>query len=225
MGKAFFITGTGTEIGKTIVTCSLAKQLLKEGKKSAFAIKPLISGWDNNIHNNDTLQILAALGLPALQENIEKISPWRFKAPLAANMAARRENIEINYTEVLNFCKESQSANEILLIEGAGGIMSPLTDFKTNLDLISDLDIPAILVCGTYLGAISHTLTAIKSMESMKAKIHATIVGESQNSIGLFETISELKNFTKHRIYGIEMVKNHNGFIWEKVQNLLDSIN
>ncbi len=189
-----------------------------------MAIKPLISGWEDGVSNNDTLQILTALGLPASQENIEKISPWRFRAPLAPSMAARQENITINYNGIVNFCKNSENENNHLLIEGAGGIMAPITDHKTNLDLICDLNIPAILVTGTYLGAISHTLTAIKTMEASNITIQCIIVNESASGIGLAETILELKNFTNQPIHALRKVIDSENFIWQGTDNLLKCV-
>jgi len=200
MSKAFFITGTGTAIGKTYVTCSIIKQLKRSGK-DVMAIKPVISGWEEASPENDTMQILSSLALEHSQENIERISPWRFNAPLAPSMAARLENLEIDYHALVEFCKNSTQSHEYLLCEGAGGVIVPLTEKKTTLDLISDLGFKVVLVAGTYLGAISHTLTAVKSLEAVGAEIHSIIVNESEDGVAIDDTILELENFTKHSIY------------------------
>lgn len=220
MQKSFFITSTGTGIGKTIVTCSLIRQLRSVGE-NVSAVKPLISGWGNDVNSNDTLQILTSLGLPLSEENINKISPWRFIAPLAATMAAKKENKEINYSEVLDFCRK-QFGSGNLFIEGAGGVMAPIAERKTCLDLIADLEIPVILVVGSYLGTISHTLTAIRSMDAYGARIHSIIINESENcQIPLEETINELRKFTSYKIYSLKRVAKHEGFIWQYTENLI----
>lgn len=222
MQKSFFITSTGTGIGKTVVTCSLINQL-RNADENIMAIKPLISGWEDNIHTNDTLQILTSLGLSASQKNIDKISPWRFTAPLAASMAARKENREIDYAAVVDFCKNASLNTDkgYFFIEGAGGVMAPIAENKTCLDLIIDLNIPAILVVGSYLGTISHTLTAIKAMEASGVKIQVIIINESTDCpIPLEETIVELQKFTHHQIYPLKRIKK-SGFSWEYADNLL----
>ena len=76
----------------------------------------------------------------------------------------------------------------------------PLTKNKTTLDLMAEIGFSAILVAGTYLGAISHTLTAIKSLENSGVRIHSVIVNESENGVPIEDTISELQNFTSHNI-------------------------
>jgi dethiobiotin synthetase len=197
MSKAFFITGTGTEIGKTFVTCEFIRQLKQSGK-DVMAIKPVISGWEDNSPHNDTMQILNALGLPDL--SIDKISPWRFEAPLAPSMAARIAGKEIDYTALVQFCKNSVKSHEYLLCEGAGGVIVPITSKKTTLDLICDTGFAAILIAGTYLGAISHALTAIKSLENSGVEIHKIIVNESVGGVAIEETIAELRNFTNNTI-------------------------
>ncbi len=222
MGNAFFITGTGTDIGKTVVTCSLIKQLLEAGK-NVMAIKPIISGWEDDI-TNDTFQILTSLGMPHSQENINKISPYRFKAPLAPSMAAKKEGRIIDYNSVIEFCKAAQESHEYFFCEGAGGVAVPINENKTTLDLMADLQFPAFLVCGTYLGAISHALTAIKSMETMGIKIHAVIVNESLSGIGLSDTILELQNFINYPIIPMNRVTDNNKSVWKKTVNILSSI-
>ncbi len=215
MKKSFFITGTGTGIGKTVVTCALVKQLREQGR-DVLAIKPVISGWEDSAEN-DTLQILSSIGLPYSQENIEKISPWRFAAPLAPSMAARIEGKKIDYKAIVDFCKTSANAHEYLLCEGAGGVAVPLNNTKTTLDLMCDLQFPVILVCGTYLGAISHALTAIKTLESAGISIHTIIVNESENGVSLADTVLELKNFIDYPIIPIARVATDGGFVWERV--------
>ena len=227
MTKRFFITGTGTDIGKTIVTCSLAKQLTAAGY-NVSAIKPMISGW-NEEDSSDTKQILNSLNLPHSEKNIDKISPWRFSAPLAPSIAAKLEHKEINYSDLVDFCNGSkyhfQSKGEdmelVLLCEGAGGVIVPLNENKTTLDLMRDLKFDIILVSGSYLGAMSHTLTAIKTLEAASLKIKAIIVNESENSVGLNDTVAELEKFTNHPIYKLRRVTNPTGFAWEGTDNIL----
>lgn len=195
----FFITSTGTDIGKTFVVENICRQLIKDGKKVA-AIKPIISGFRDDDLNSDSAKILKVLGLNFTPENLNKISPYRFLAPLAPNVAAALEHKNINFAELINFCKNEISLtkknNQYLLIEGAGGVMTPITDDKVFADLIVELNIPTILVVGNYLGTISHTLTAIKAMLAYNIKISEVILNvRDDDKIDAGDTLRMLKGF------------------------------
>lgn len=193
----YFITATGTEIGKTFVTTTLCKQLIEDGKK-VVALKPVISGYVAGDMKSDSAFILQACGQKVTEENIAKISPWRFAAPLSPNMAAQREGNNISFGELINFCREQEKSDaDILLVEGVGGVCVPLNDKYTVLDWIAELkDWKVILVAGSYLGSISHTLTAVHTLAARNIGLHAVVITESENStVPLEETVETLKNF------------------------------
>ena len=109
--------------------------------------------------------LFRALGVSVTQHAIERISPWRFRAPLSPDLAARREGRRIDVDDVIAFCQSAvEQRRDSLLIEGVGGIMVPLDDQRTILDVMMALHLPLILVAGSYLGTISHTLTALDSL-------------------------------------------------------------
>lgn len=195
----FFITGTGTEIGKTYVTCSIIEQLV-ESNKSVIGLKPIISGWEDYNDEMDTNRILSAMGRSFLPDDIEIISPWRFAAPLSPDMAAAAEGVTIDFDSVVNFCNRAEALSDYLIIEGAGGVMVPINEENTFLDLMERLGMPVILVAGSYLGTISHTLTAINSLESRNLNIHRIIINESEGGIDLDKTKNTLANFTDIKI-------------------------
>ncbi len=175
--KRLFITGTGTGIGKTLVTCALAHQL------KARALKPIATGFDANDAASDTALLLQVQGL----SNPDAISPWRFAAPLSPDMAARREGKTIVLDEVIKFCRDRKE--QTLLIEGIGGVMTPLNDRETVLDWMRSLDWPVLLVAGTYLGSLSHTLTALRALEGLQ--VQGLVISESAESAGTPEEILE----------------------------------
>ncbi len=198
--KSFFITATGTGIGKTFVTALLIRQLRAQGK-SVRALKPLLTGYtDEMARESDTGILLDALGLPINAENIARVTPWRFTAPLAPTMAARREGRTIDPAEVVNFCRAAQQgAEDFLLIEGVGGVMAPLDDQVTVRDWMVALGIPALLVTGSYLGAISHTLTAIEALHSRNIAIAAIVISESPAStVPLDEAAATIRDFAQN---------------------------
>ena len=195
--SAVFITATGTDIGKTLVTAGLIRHVRGSGGAIA-AVKPIVSGFDPDAwQESDPAVLLAALGRPATLAEVERISPWRFKAPLSPHMASRREGRTIAFQDVVEFCRKTAAAQRgLLLIEGVGGIMVPLDDRRTVLDLMSVLRIPAILVAGSYVGTISHTLTALEVMARRNLDIAAVVVSESEGSAAsLDETAAAIAQF------------------------------
>lgn len=172
-----FITSTGTGIGKTTLTAALCRVLCAKGEK-VFAVKPIITGWEEG-NGTDTAIILKNLGISVTPNNIAAVSPWRFKAPLSPDMAAELENLRINFNEVLDFCLSAPSP---LIIEGIGGCMVPLNEEKTVLDLIAATQTSPILVTGGYLGALSHTLTALHALKTAGIPAIALVISESEES-------------------------------------------
>lgn len=194
MSRTFFITGSGTGVGKTLVAASLAHQLLGVGK-TVSALKPVISGYVEKDPASDSAQLLASQNLPLNVPNVEAISPWRFAAPLAPAVAASREGREIDFAALCRFCTTPR-VSEITLIEGAGGVMAPLTASHTTLDWMEALACPAILVVGTYLGALSHALTAGAALSARGIAVQAVVVSESaESAMEMPETARLLKSF------------------------------
>ena len=194
---AVFITATGTDIGKTFLTAGLIRHIRGAGRAVA-AVKPIVSGFDPRAwQQSDPAVLLAALGRPVALEEVERISPWRFKAPLSPHMAGKREGRVIVFQDVVEFCRRSMAGNRgVLLIEGVGGIMVPFDDRRTVLDLMSVLRIPAILVAGSYVGTISHTLSALEVMARRNLDITAVVVSQSEGSAAsLEETVATVERF------------------------------
>ncbi len=195
--SAIFVTATGTDIGKTFVTCGLIRALQARGRKVA-ALKPIMSGFDPAAaETSDTALLLSALVRPVTADEISRISPWRFAAPLAPDMAAAREGRAIDVAAVTEFCRDAIASRDgALLIEGVGGVMSPLDARHTVLDWMSVLDIPLILVAGSYLGTISHTLTALDVLRRRGLDVACLVISESAGSaVGLDETRDTVARF------------------------------
>jgi dethiobiotin synthetase len=206
MRQRYFITATGTDIGKTFITAALARQAKALGK-SVAAYKPVISGFDpDRPEESDTGILLQALGLPSTPENIEKISPWRFREPLAPTMAAKLENRTLDFEALIAQTRAAtESGEDVVLIEGVGGVMAPLAGKKTIIDWIEALGIETILVTDSYLGTLSHTLTALDALQRRKIPVFAIIVNEStESSVPLDATAEEIARFTRLPIVTVE---------------------
>ena len=195
--SAFFVTGSDTGIGKTFVTAGLLRHFVDQNQ-SARAIKPVLSGFDpTNLTESDSGILLTAQGQGASLKNVETITPWRFTASLAPDMAARREGKTLDLDAVVKFSRKAIGGDGILFIEGVGGVMAPLTETRTVLDWMEALELPLILVTGSYLGAISHALTAFESAHRRGLHVTAIVASESENSIVPFEeTADAIARFT-----------------------------
>ena len=195
---ATFVTATGTDVGKTFVTAGLIRHLRAQGRK-VDAIKPVVSGFDpDRVAATDPGVLLQALGHSLDPAEIARISPWRFRAPLSPDLAAAREGGSIEFTKLVEFSRQSiAAAADMLLIEGAGGIMAPLDDRRTVLDWMTVLRVPAVLVTGSYLGTISHTLTALHVLAQRNVDVNAIVVSETPgSSVSLMDTVASIARFS-----------------------------
>jgi dethiobiotin synthetase len=195
--SAIFVTGTGTDVGKTFVTAGLIRHLRASGR-AVEAIKPVISGFDAMaLPASDAGALLAALGRAVTIEQIDRISPWRFKAPLSPDLAAHREGRALDFDALVEFSLSAADASRgVLLIEGVGGIMVPLDQTHTVLDWMSALRFPLLLVAGSYVGTISHTLTALQVLARRNLDVAAIVVSESEGSAAsLDESVATITRF------------------------------
>jgi dethiobiotin synthetase len=180
--SALFVTATGTDIGKSFVACGIIAELRRRGRRVA-ALKPLVSGYDDaRAAESDPGRLLAALGRDPAPAELDRISPWRFRAPLAPDLAAKREGKKVDFAALVEFCRDAIDRQDNLLIEGVGGVMSPISDRQTVLDWMVELEIPVLLVSGSYLGAQSHALTALTALRARRLALRAVVVSESPDS-------------------------------------------
>ncbi len=191
---AWFVTATGTDIGKTYVTSGLVRHLRGAGKQ-VCALKPVASGFAASaLAQSDAGELLAAMGEAITEESVARISPWRFTAALSPDMAAAREGRTIDLAALIAFCRAA--AAPTLFMEGVGGAMAPLDASHTVLDWMEALAFPLVLVTGSYLGTLSHTLTAVEVCRRRGLAIAALIVNESPRAtVPLQDTAATLARF------------------------------
>ena len=194
--SAIFVTGAGTDVGKTFVAGGLVAELRRRGRAVA-AFKPLVSGFDpEHPEVSDPGALLTALGDPVSPANLDRIAPFRYRAALAPDMAAAAEGRSVDFDAVVAFSRQAVTAAEFVVIEGVGGVMSPIAERQTVLDWIASLGIPALLVTGTYLGAQTHALTALAALQRRSIAVHAVVASETPNStVGLHENVRSLARF------------------------------
>ena len=195
--SAYFVTATGTDIGKTFVTAGLIRHLRQAGEK-VDAFKPVVSGFDiATAALSDPGVLLGALDEPVTPQSLDRLSPWRFAAPLSPDMAAAREGTALDFDAIVSACRKRMAQSEgTLFIEGVGGVMVPLDETHTVLDWMKALGLPLILVTGSYLGTISHTLSAMQCLDSKGLRVKALVINDSgDGAVPMDETEATLGRF------------------------------
>jgi dethiobiotin synthetase len=194
MKHAYFITATGTDLGKTWVTAGVAQACRVRGR-AVRAVKPVMSGYDeSNPVACDAGVLLQKLGGSGTEMAVAEVSPWRFAAPLSPDRAAALEGRSIDFDELVGWCRAQIERNPgLLLIEGVGGVMVPLDARHTVRDWIAALAVPTVLVVGTHLGSLSHALTALAALRESGGVPVVIVVNESAGStVGVEDTVASL---------------------------------
>jgi len=166
--QTFFITGTNTSVGKTVLTALLVR-FLRERGVSVAALKPICSGGRNDA------RVLHAASSGAL--SLDEINPWHFRAPIAPLLAARRERKRVKFGDVLAHVRAMQKLFDVLLVEGAGGLLSPLGENFNSRDLLMALRATPIIVCPNRLGAVNQFLLTLEALpENFHAKAQVVLM-------------------------------------------------
>ncbi len=155
MAKILFVTGTDTGVGKTLVTASLLYHLRTRGVR-AIAMKPFCSGARADV------QLLQSVQRGEISD--EEANPFYFRLPIAPAIAARRAGRKITLDEVMEGIKRLQSKCDRLLIEGAGGLLSPLGWKFSAADLIARLRCDVCVVAANKLGVLNHVLLTVGAL-------------------------------------------------------------
>jgi len=194
-----FVTASGTDIGKTVVSEILIRQLLAKGKNIS-ALKPVLSGVEGvPLKETDSGRMLSAMGVESTEEAVAAITPWRFEPPLSPDMAAARAGQHLDLTDLVDFCLAPEG-KDYVLVEGAGGVLVPINETATMADWMEALRVKValkvVLVVGSYLGTISHTLTALESLKARDLTPAVIIVSTSEaNPVPVEETAEVMTRF------------------------------
>ncbi|MFC4930601.1 dethiobiotin synthase [Massilia sp. GCM10023247] len=158
-----FVTGTDTEIGKTLVSSAILHKLVERGLR-ACGMKPVAAGAelvDGELHNEDA-DMLAAAGNVHLPSNIT--TPFMLREPAAPHIAAALEGVTIEAVPIIAAYAEILAASDAVVVEGVGGFRVPFNDQFDSADLAAQLNLPVILVVGMRLGCISHALLTVEAL-------------------------------------------------------------
>jgi dethiobiotin synthetase len=175
--RGVFLTGTDTDVGKTHVGCLIAKQLVLRGNRVG-AYKPVASGfptWDGS-DGQRLWEATSRTGTPDL------VSPQRFNAPFAPSVAASMEERTVDEQQI--FAGVARMANEcdLLMIEGAGGLLSPISPRLTNADLAAALGVPVIVVANWKLGVVHQVLATLAAANLFEIPVAAIVLSAANES-------------------------------------------
>jgi dethiobiotin synthetase len=166
--RGFFITGTDTGVGKTVVSAALTRALVARGLRVAV-MKPIASGSDptpQGQRNSDALTLMAAANV---QAPYEAVNPYCFLPPISPHIAAREAQVEIDLTLLRSRFDSLATPSDCVIVEGAGGWLAPISDTATMADLAAALSLPVLLVVGLRLGCLNHTLLTRESLATRGA--------------------------------------------------------
>ncbi len=175
MTKAYFITGTDTGVGKTFVTAAIARALRARGKRVGV-MKPIESGCAKESGQLVPKDAIAIREAAASTAPLDKINPYRFEEPISPHLAARISGETIELDSIKKIYEELASGVDVMLVEGAGGLLAPITDRLTMADLAKELKLPMVVVAASKLGVLNHTLLTVHYAESMDIFIKGIIV-------------------------------------------------
>jgi len=164
MGEGIFITGTDTGVGKTYVAAGIARGLKRSGV-DVGVMKPAESGCKSRAGRlvpGDALKLMRSAGI---RDSLDLVNPYRFKRPLAPSLAAEIARKEIDPEKIISAYQRLALRHDFMIVEGAGGIMVPLWQDFTYLDLARAFGLPVVIVARPGLGTINHTLLTISALQ------------------------------------------------------------
>ncbi len=216
MAQIVVISGTDTEVGKTFVGAALGRAFAERGYKTV-AIKPVESGRVGEVTDEEDGRILA---MGTLQEQPTE-ALQRLKAPLAPPDAADLEKVKLEFGRWIGVIRGYARTCDIVLVEGAGGLLSPLTWKETALSMAQKLDAKVVLVASDKLGTLNHTMLSMQVLEANDVPLAAVVFSapsESDRSTGRNATaLARFTNF--ERIAAVPGMKS-----WEMAAPLMEKV-
>ncbi|KXZ21845.1 dethiobiotin synthase [Bacillus nakamurai] len=181
--KSFFVTGTDTGVGKTVISCGLAA-LFKQKNVDVGVFKPFLSGVPRSHPKSDT-SLLKQMSQTCLSH--EDITPFECKEPLAPHVALMLEGRSVGMEEVINHWRNIKDKHDCFIVEGAGGISVPLGEDYLVSHLIKALELPVVIVTRPDLGTINHTYLTVEYAKKMGLHIIGIVINGTSNRPGLDE--------------------------------------
>jgi dethiobiotin synthetase len=156
----YFVTGTGTGVGKTLISCALLHAFARQGQR-VVGMKPVAAGCNADGQNEDALQLRAAGNVAV---SYGSVNPYCFPQAIAPHIAALRAGVIVDLSAIAKSYRELSALADMIIVEGAGGLLVPLNEQQDSADLVRELDLPVILVVGMRLGCLNHALLTVDAI-------------------------------------------------------------
>jgi len=157
---SYFVTGTDTGVGKTLISCALLHGFAAQGKR-VVGMKPVAAGCADGGQHEDVGQLRAASNVLASHG---QINPYCFAQAAAPHLAAQFVGISINFERIAESFSELSGQADVVIVEGAGGLLVPLSGNQDSADLVMRMNLPVILVAGIRLGCLNHALLTVEAI-------------------------------------------------------------
>ena len=175
--KSLFVTGTDTDVGKTCVTASIVNYLSKMNV-NVGVMKPFASGYKENANSvSEDVEIL--MKYSRVNDPVTLVNPYYFEIPTSPYDACKQLNVEINMSKVIDSFNELLSNHDVVIVEGIGGLMTPLTKNYFVSDLISDLDLNSIIVTGSKIGSVNHTMLTYEHAKQKNLTFNGFLINQN----------------------------------------------
>lgn len=181
MTHGWFITGTDTGAGKTLVSQAMLRVLVGAGRR-AVGMKPVASGCESmpaGLHSADALALMAAGNVAA---DYAEVNPYAFAVPTAPHLAAAAAGTAIDLDQLVAAYRRLATRAEAVVVEGVGGWLVPIGVTTTMADFVQRLDLPVILVVGLKLGAINHALLTSESIRNQGCRLEGWVANHPAGS-------------------------------------------
>jgi len=198
MPQSYFVVGTDTSVGKTYVASALIRYFAASGKKTA-GMKPIASGcelsehgiWQGQLVNDDVVALYEASSVKA---PLELINPYHFAPAIAPHIAAEKAGVVIDLDLIVRSYQVLAEMADVVVVEGAGGFLVPVSAQQSMADLAVKLDLPVVLVVGMRLGCINHALLTVEAIKARGLKLAGWVANQIEPDMSMFaENLASLR--------------------------------
>ena len=199
--NSFFVTGTDTDVGKTCVSAAIAKHLRDNGV-DVGVMKPFASGYKVTADSiSGDVEIL--MKYSGAKDPIGLVNPYYFEIPTSPYDACKQLNLEIDISRVIDSYKQLVSIHDVVIVEGIGGIMTPISKNYFVSDLIYDLQLSSIIITGSKIGTVNHLMLTYEHAQQKNLKLKGFVVNQNiSTGYELSNLKQQIFGLTGHKVFG-----------------------
>ncbi len=190
MEKGVFVTGSDTEVGKTVIAGAIAAAIKAHGL-SVGVMKPVASGAkeiEGKLVSEDAMYLKKIIDST---DDDDLVSPILLKPPIAPTIAASKTGVTIDIDKIMKAYEELTNRHDFVVVEGVGGLMVPIDDTHFVADLVRKMDLPLVIVSSDYLGTINHTLLTLEYAKSRNIRIKGIVINMLKNGDDFVQEIEK----------------------------------